>query len=88
MIVSPWAITDYEGAGIEPRHMDHLGFKVEDVETFKKRSQGSGQQKSRAFTQAGWHRRRHQTQAAGQMQARPIPARRPDGVPIDVSAGR
>jgi hypothetical protein len=36
MIVSPWAITDYEGAGIEPRHMDHLGFKVEDVKTFKK----------------------------------------------------
>lgn len=36
MIVSPWAITDYEGAGIEPRHMDHLGFRVEDVETFKK----------------------------------------------------
>ena len=33
---SPWAISDYEGAGIEPRHMDHLGFKVEDVETFKK----------------------------------------------------
>ena len=29
LIISPWSITDFEGAGIEPRHMDHLGFKVE-----------------------------------------------------------
>jgi hypothetical protein len=33
----PWGRSaDYEGADIEPRHLDHPGFKVEDVNTFKK----------------------------------------------------
>jgi predicted enzyme related to lactoylglutathione lyase len=36
LVVMPWNIADYEGAGIEPRHIDHLGFKVEDLEAFKK----------------------------------------------------
>ncbi len=36
LIISPWSITDFEGAGIEPRHMDHLGFKVENLDSFKK----------------------------------------------------
>ncbi len=35
-MIMPWAITDYDGAGIERPALDHLGFKVENVEAFKK----------------------------------------------------
>ena len=35
-MIMPWEITDYDGAGIERPAPDHLGFKVEDVEAFKK----------------------------------------------------
>lgn len=36
LMIMPWEITDYEGAGIERPALDHLGFKVEDVAAFKK----------------------------------------------------
>ena len=32
----PWDITDYLGSGIERPALDHLGFRVESVATFKK----------------------------------------------------
>ena len=35
LIVMPWNINDYQGSGIERPALDHLGFKVENVETFK-----------------------------------------------------
>jgi hypothetical protein len=31
----PWEITDYEGTGIITPGMDHIGFKVENMQTFK-----------------------------------------------------
>ena len=34
MVVMPWAITDYDGTGIVSPSMDHIGFKVGDVERF------------------------------------------------------
>jgi hypothetical protein len=32
----PWNINDYLGSGIERPAIDHLGFKVENVEEFKR----------------------------------------------------
>ncbi len=36
LIVMPWNINDYQGTGIERPALDHIGFKVESVEAFKK----------------------------------------------------
>lgn len=35
LIIMPWAISDYAGSGIERPALDHLGFKVENIESFK-----------------------------------------------------
>jgi len=35
LVVMPWDITDYEGTGIVTAGMDHIGFKVENLEKFK-----------------------------------------------------
>lgn len=35
-IIMPWDINDYLGSGIERPALDHLGFKVESVDGFKK----------------------------------------------------
>jgi len=35
LVIMPWDITDYDGTGIITAGMDHIGFKVENVETFK-----------------------------------------------------
>ena len=36
LTVMPWNINDYQGSGIERPALDHIGFKVESVEGFKK----------------------------------------------------
>lgn len=33
--IMPWDITDYDATGIIAQGMDHIGFKVEDLEAFK-----------------------------------------------------
>jgi len=35
LVIMPWDITDYAGTGIVTCGMDHIGFKVEDVEACK-----------------------------------------------------
>jgi len=35
LVVMPWDITDYEGTGIITPGMDHIGFKVEDMQVFR-----------------------------------------------------
>ncbi len=35
LVIMPWDITDYDGTGIITAGMDHIGFKVESVETLK-----------------------------------------------------
>lgn len=40
LIVMPWNINDYLGSGIERPALDHIGFKVESMEAFKKDLQG------------------------------------------------
>ena len=36
LIVAPWKMSDFEGAGIERPGIEHIGFKVESVEAVKK----------------------------------------------------
>jgi catechol 2,3-dioxygenase-like lactoylglutathione lyase family enzyme len=35
LVIMPWDITDYDGTGIITAGMDHIGFKVEDVNKLK-----------------------------------------------------
>ncbi len=35
LMIMPWEITDYDGTGIERPALDHLGFKVENLNAFK-----------------------------------------------------
>lgn len=36
LIVAPWKMSDFEGAGIDRPGIEHIGFKVENVEVVKK----------------------------------------------------
>lgn len=36
LVIAPWDITDYSGAGIERPGLEHIGFKVESVDAVKK----------------------------------------------------
>jgi predicted enzyme related to lactoylglutathione lyase len=36
MIIAPWKIKDYQGTGVARPAMDHLGFTVENLETFER----------------------------------------------------
>jgi hypothetical protein len=36
LIVAPWKMSDFEGAGIDRPGLEHIGFKVEDVAAVKK----------------------------------------------------
>jgi predicted enzyme related to lactoylglutathione lyase len=36
LIIAPWKMSDYEGAGIDRPGLEHVGFKVEDVAAVKK----------------------------------------------------
>ncbi len=36
LVIMPWNINDYQGSGIERPALEHIGFKVESVEGFKK----------------------------------------------------
>jgi len=35
LVISPWRIADFEGAGIERPALDHMGFRVESVEALR-----------------------------------------------------
>jgi predicted enzyme related to lactoylglutathione lyase len=35
LVIAPWRMSDYAGAGIDRPGLEHLGFKVENVETVK-----------------------------------------------------
>jgi hypothetical protein len=88
IIVSPWAITDYEGAGIEPRHMDHLGFRVEDVESFKKDLQDLVKRNPALAPKPGGTEGDIRLKLLAKCKHGQFQLADPDGVPIDVAAGR
>ena len=37
LIIAPWKMSDFEGAGIDRPGLEHVGFKVESVEAVKNR---------------------------------------------------
>ena len=88
MIISPWAITDYEGAGIEPRHMDHLGFRVEDLETFKEDLAALVNRNPALSPKPGGTDGNIRLNLLAQCKHGQFQLADPDGVPIDVAAAR
>lgn len=88
MVISPWAITDFEGAGIEPRHMDHLGFRVEDVESFKKDLQGLVNRNPALAPKPGGTEGDIRLKLLAKCKHGQFQLADPDGVPIDVAASR
>ena len=36
LIIAPWKMSDFEGAGIDRPGIEHIGFQVESVEAVKK----------------------------------------------------
>ncbi|HWP59315.1 MAG TPA: VOC family protein [Candidatus Acidoferrales bacterium] len=36
LMIMPWQITDYDGSGIERPALDHLGFRVENLDRFRR----------------------------------------------------
>jgi hypothetical protein len=36
LIVAPWKMSDFEGAGIDRPGLEHVGFRIENVETIEK----------------------------------------------------
>ena len=88
IIVSPWAITDYEGAGIEPRHMDHVGFKVEDIENFKRDLQNLVKRNPALSPKPGGSEGEIRLELLSKCKHGQFQLADPDGVPIDVSGPR
>ncbi len=86
LIILPWSITDFEGAGIEPRHMDHLGFKVEDLDSFKKDLQALVKRNPAPSPKPGGTEGEIRLRLLAKCQHGQFQMADPDGVPIDVAA--
>jgi len=86
LIVAPWKMTDFEGAGIEPRHMDHLGFKVEDLDSFKKDLQALVKRNPALSPKPGGTEGEIRLSLLAKCQHGQFQMADPDGVPIDVAA--
>ena len=54
LVIMPWDITDYDGTGIITCGMDHIGFKVENVEACKAEIAQDRRRQSAACARAGW----------------------------------
>jgi hypothetical protein len=86
LIISPWSITDFEGAGIEPRHMDHLGFNVENLDSFKKDLQALVKRNPALSPKPGGTEGEIRLSLLAKCQHGQFQMADPDGVPIDVAA--
>jgi len=89
LIIAPWKMSDFEGAGIDRPGWEHLGFKVENIETFKKDlaalRESNPEMNERIVSEPSEGERRVALIAAcrhGQYQFSS-----PDGVFVDVSEG-
>jgi len=80
--------SDYEGAGIEPRHLDHLGFRVEDVEAFKKHLKALVNRNPALSPKPGGTEGEIRLKLLAKCKHGQFQFADPDGVPIDVSAAR
>ena len=90
LIIAPWKMSDFEGAGIDRHGLEHLGFKVESVEAVKKElttlREADPEMRERVVSEPSEGERRVALMAScrhGQFQCSS-----PDGVFVDVSEGR
>jgi hypothetical protein len=88
IVISPWGITNYEGTGIEPRHMDRLGFRVEDVESFKKDLRDLVKRNPALAPKPGGTEGDIRLKLLAKCKHGQFQLADPDGVPIDVAASR
>ena len=89
LIIAPWKMSDFEGAGIDRPGLEHLGFKVESVEAVKKDlavlREANPEMRERVVSEPSEAERRIALIAScrhGQFQCSS-----PDGVFVDVSDG-
>jgi predicted enzyme related to lactoylglutathione lyase len=89
LIIAPWKMSDYEGAGIDRPGLEHLGFKVENVAAVKEDlaalRQADPQMNERIVTEPSEGERRLALIAScrhGQHQFSS-----PDGIFVDISEG-
>jgi catechol 2,3-dioxygenase-like lactoylglutathione lyase family enzyme len=86
LIIAPWKMSDFEGAGIDRPGIEHLGFKVESVDAVKKDlavlRDNDPEMRERIIAEASEGERRVAL-VAGCRHARHITST-PDGVFIDI----
>jgi predicted enzyme related to lactoylglutathione lyase len=86
LIIAPWKMSDFEGAGIDRPGIEHLGFKVESVDAVKKEltllRENDPEMRERIIAEASEGERRVAL-VAGCRHARHITST-PDGVFIDI----
>ena len=90
LIVAPWKMSDFEGAGIDRPGIEHLGFKVESVERLKKElaalRENDPEMSERIIAEPGEGERRTAL-ISGCRHGRHVTSS-PDGVFVDVYQGR
>jgi predicted enzyme related to lactoylglutathione lyase len=89
LIIAPWRMSDFEGAGIDRPGLEHIGFKVESVEAVKKDlaalREREPEMRERTIAEPGEGERRRALIAGcrhGQFQCSS-----PDGIFVDVTEG-
>jgi catechol 2,3-dioxygenase-like lactoylglutathione lyase family enzyme len=87
LIVGPWTMSDYEGAGIDRPGLEHIGFQVESVEAVKKElaalRESDPEMRERTISSREEGERRLSLIAACRHGEHPFSD--PDGVFIDIS---
>ena len=90
LIVAPWKMSDFEGAGIDRPGIEHLGFKVEKVERLKKElaalRENDPEMRERIIAEPSEGERRTAL-ISGCRHGRHVTSS-PDGVFVDVYQGR
>ncbi len=61
LVIMPWDIADYEGSGIITAGMDHIGFKVENLDDVQERRRPDRRRQSAVGALSGRHRCRRQS---------------------------
>src|SRR5262245_6485822 len=89
LVVAPWKMSDFEGAGIDRPGLEHIGFKVENLEAVKKElaslRESNPEMRERTIAEPSEGERRQALIAScrhGQFQCSS-----PDGVFVDVTEG-
>ena len=90
LIVAPWKMSDFEGAGIDRPGLEHIGFQVESVEAVKKELAGlretDPEMRQRVISEPSEGERRAALIASCRHCQHQLSS--PDGVFIDICEGR